>query len=177
MADIVALTEKITAPTPEGWVPNRDRLASLKRQAQSGTLRDVPYLDALNEGRKIVRDNLTWIMKREKLDALIVPTSSSPPGLIKPVAGSETTPRSAPTITGSVDQLSNITGWPDLVVPAGFTGDPALPVGLSFIGPAFSEVRLLGYGYAFEIALPARRLPVHTPILAGEIFDYDIGHP
>jgi amidase len=74
-----------------------------------------------------------------------------------------------------VDQVSNITGWPDLVVPAGFTGDPALPVGLSFIGPAFSEARLLGYGYAFEIALPARRLPVHTPVLPGDIFDSEVG--
>lgn len=175
MADIVSLTEKITEPTPEGWVPNQNRLASLKRQARSGTLHDIPYLDALNEGRKIIRDNLTWIMSREQLDAFIAPTSSSPPGVVKPVAGSETASLSAPTGTGSVDQVSNITGWPDLVVPAGFTSDPALPVGLSFIGPAFSEGRLLGYGYAFEIALPARRLPVHTPILPGEVFDYESG--
>ncbi len=175
IADIVRLSEKITEPTPEGWVPNPNRLTSLRRQARSGTLQDLPYLDALQEGRKIVRDNLAWIMDQEKLDAFIVPTSSTPPALIAAENAGTATGRSAPTVTGSVDQLSNITGWPDLVVPAGFTSDPALPVGLSFIGPAFSEARLLGYGYAFETALPARRLPVHTPILPGEIFDYETG--
>ena len=175
LAEIVNLTDKITEPTSEGWVPNRDRLVSLKRQARSGTLYDVPYLDALNEGRKIVRDNLTWIMNQEKLDAFIVPTSSSPPGVIKSVAESKMAPHSASTVAGSVDQVSNITGWPDLVVPAGFTSNPTLPVALSFIGPAFSEGRLLGYGYAFELALPARRLPMHTPNLPGETFDYESG--
>ncbi len=170
--DLVQLTERITAPTPEGWVPNPDRLVSLRRQAKSGTLQDAPYLDALNEGRKIVRENLAWIMSRQKLDAFIVPTSSRPPELIAPAPRTEPAGRTPPPLAGSVDQFSNITGWPDLVVPAGFTGDPALPVGLSFIGPAFSEARLLGYGYAFEVALPARRLPVNTPALPGEIFTY-----
>ena len=173
VADLVRLTEKITAPTPDGWVPNPDRLRSLKRQIQPGTLHDTPYLDALNEGRKIVRDNLSWIMSRDNLDAFIVPTSSSPPDLIVPRVAGPATTKPAPLLTGSVDQLSNITGWPDLVVPAGFTSDPALPVGLSFIGPAFSEARLLGYGYAFERALPVRRLPLYTPALPGERFQYE----
>jgi amidase len=68
--------------------------------------------------------------------------------------------------------LANVTGWPDLIVPAGFTSNPTLPVALSFIGPAFSEARLLAYGYAFEQALPVRTLPVNTPRLAGEKFEY-----
>jgi amidase len=173
LQDIVQLTAKITAPTPEGWVPNPDRLISLRRQAKAGSLQDVPYLNALNEGRKIVRENLTWIMTEKKLDAFIVPTSSSLPELIAPVARGEGASHTPPPLAGSVDQFSNITGWPDLVVPAGFAGEPALPVGLSFIGPAFSEARLLGYGYAFEAALPARRLPRSTPALPGEAFTYE----
>ena len=32
-----------------------------------------------------------------------------------------------------------------------------LPVGLSFIGPAWSEARLLGLGYAFEQTTPSAR--------------------
>jgi amidase len=228
IADIVRLTEKITAPTPEGWVPNPNRLASEKKQAKSVTLHDTPYLDALNEGRKIVRENLTWILEKQKLDAFIVPTNSRPTGLISAEAGrgggaaggsgagagrggaagrggsagrggavsaapagaapsagaatptAEESPRGAApagggSVAGSVAQISNISGWPDLVVPAGFTSEPLLPVCISFIGPAFSEDRLLAYGYAFELALPARRLPVHTPVLPGEKFDYEIG--
>jgi len=47
-----------------------------------------------------------------------------------------------------------------------------LPVTLSFIGPAFSEARLLALGYAFEQAMPARMLPITTPALAGETITY-----
>ncbi|NIP78013.1 MAG: glutamyl-tRNA amidotransferase, partial [Gemmatimonadetes bacterium] len=58
----------------------------------------------------------------------------------------------------SATNLANLTGFPDLIVPAGFTSD-RLPVGISFLGPAFSEPRLLGLGYAFEQATRARRDP------------------
>ena len=64
----------------------------------------------------------------------------------------------------SATRYANLTGFPDLIVPAGFTGD-GLPVGLSFLGRAFDEPRLLALGYAFEQATRARRLPVHTPPL------------
>ena len=64
--------------------------------------------------------------------------------------------------------LANLTGFPDLIVPADYTG-VGLPVALSFSGAAFSETRLLALGYSFEQATHARRLPVHTPKLAGEI--------
>jgi amidase len=60
-----------------------------------------------------------------------------------------------------------LTGFPDLIVPAGFTGD-YLPVGISFLGQAFSESKLLALGYSFEQATHARRRPVHTPLRAGD---------
>jgi amidase len=43
-----------------------------------------------------------------------------------------------------------------------------LPVAISFVGPAFSEAKLIGLGYAFEQATRARRRPAHTPGLSGE---------
>jgi amidase len=64
--------------------------------------------------------------------------------------------------------LANLTGFPDLIVPVGFTGDE-LPVTLSFLGPAFSEAKLLAIGYSFEQATQARRLPIQTPRLQGEV--------
>lgn len=173
-AEIIALSEKVTEPTKEGWVPNKDRLSAYKREAKAGTLDDKPYHSALEEGRKIVRENLEWFIAKEKLDAFIVPTSSRPPELIKrpetPPAGGASRPNN-----GSAAHLANASGWPDLVVPAGFTSDPLLPVTLSFIGPAFSEARLLALGYAFEQALPARALPVTTPALPGETISYPGG--
>ncbi len=38
-----------------------------------------------------------------------------------------------------------------------------LPVGLSFIGTAWSEAALLAYGYAFEQAAHARTPPPEVP--------------
>jgi amidase len=54
-----------------------------------------------------------------------------------------------------------------LIVPAGFSTED-LPIGISFIGPAFSESRLLAIGYAFEQSTKARRLPIHTPLRSGD---------
>jgi len=67
--------------------------------------------------------------------------------------------------------LANLTGFPDLIVPAGFTAR-GLPVTISFLGTAVSEPRLLALGYAFEQRTKARRLPATTPPLAGEHFRY-----
>jgi amidase len=38
-----------------------------------------------------------------------------------------------------------------------------LPVGLSFIGPAWSEARLLGYGFAYEQAAKIKMTPKFLP--------------
>ena len=163
--DIIALAEKITEPTKEGWVPNKNRLEYYRREKKAATVDQTPYLSALAEGRKIVRDNLTWLIEQNKLDAFIVPTESRPPELLKD-------DNQADPAVGYAARLGNMTGWPDLIVPAGFTSNPALPVTLSFIGPAFSEARLLSLGFAFEQAMPARALPVTTPELPGETITY-----
>jgi amidase len=41
-----------------------------------------------------------------------------------------------------------------------------LPLGLSFIGTAYSEARLLGLGYAFEQKTKARKAPTFRRTLA-----------
>ncbi|MDB5584261.1 MAG: amidase [Bradyrhizobium sp.] len=51
-----------------------------------------------------------------------------------------------------------IAGYPHLTVPMGLVR--GMPVGLSFIGPAFSDGALLRYGYAFE-ATGSLREPPH----------------
>ena len=109
----------------------------------------------------MVRAAIEGMLASEKLDAIVYPTSSRRPGLLSappdpPGGGRE-----------SATNIANLTGFPDLIVPAGFTGDK-LPVGISFFGPAFSEPKLLSLGYSFEQATKARRRPVHTPALKGE---------
>jgi len=51
---------------------------------------------------------------------------------------------------GGAGSLAAVAGYPHLTVPMGFVR--GLPVGLSFLGPKWSEERLLGFGYAFEQA-------------------------
>jgi amidase len=62
--------------------------------------------------------------------------------------------------------LPAIAGYPYITVPMGEVH--GLPVGLSFIGPKWSEARLLGLGYAFEHATHDWRPPT---------FARDVLHP
>ena len=49
---------------------------------------------------------------------------------------------------GGAGYLAAIAGYPHLTVPMGMV--KGLPVGLSFLGPKWSEAMLLGLGYAYE---------------------------
>ncbi len=147
----------------DGAGPNPSRWNLFKVEAKSGSTSDPRYTSVRDHGLPLVRAIVEGIMASEKLDAIVYPTSSRRPGLIAETGqggaggGGER----------SATNIANLTGFPDLIVPAGFTGDK-LPVALSFFGPAFSEGRLLALGYSFEQATHARRLPIHAPHLPGE---------
>jgi amidase len=59
--------------------------------------------------------------------------------------------------------LPAVSSYPHLTVPMGYVKD--LPVGLSFIGPAWSDAKLLSMGAAFERAAQARKPPGFLPSL------------
>jgi amidase len=147
---------------PDGAGPNPSRWTLFKREAESGTLADYRYTSVRDYGLPLVRAAIDGIIAAQKLDAIVYPTSSRRPGMIADT-GAAGGGGGAPSATN----IANLTGFPDLIVPAGFTGDN-LPVGLSFFGPAFSEPKLLALGYSFEQATHARRRPVHTPSRPGE---------
>lgn len=66
---------------------------------------------------------------------------------------------------GNNCQLSASTGFPALVVPAGFTPD-GLPVGIEMLGRPWSEHELLSAGLALEQSSPQRKAPASAPPLA-----------
>ncbi|MAX00545.1 MAG: amidase [Sphingomonas sp.] len=63
----------------------------------------------------------------------------------------------------SASDLPAISGYPHLTVPMGLV--QGVPVGLSFIGPKYSDARLLAAGYAYEQASQARIAPPYLPTL------------
>ena len=108
-----------------------------------------------------MRAILDGIFKANNIDAIVYPTASRRPQRI------DAPPEPPGGAASSGSNLANLSGFPDLIVPAGFSTED-LPIGISFLGPAFSESRLLAIGYAFEQATKARRLPVHTPLRPGD---------
>jgi amidase len=140
--------------------PNPVRWNLFKKEAESGgKLDDYRYLSVRDHGLPLIRTVVEGVLAAEKLDAIVYPTSSRRTPLISDAIPS-------PDSASAVD-IANLTGFPDLIVPAGFTTED-LPVGISFFGPAFSEPKLLALGYSFEQATHVRRLPVHTPQLENQ---------
>jgi len=165
--EMIERSNQFTAVRTDGAGPNPSRWNLFKREASSGGLDDYRYTAVRDFGLPMMRATVEGMIAAQKLDAIVYPTASRKPGLI-----AAPPPPANPTailadMGLSATDISNLTGFPDLIVPAGFTGEN-LPVGLSFFGLAFSESKLLGLGYSFEQATHARRLPVHTPLRAGE---------
>lgn len=114
-----------------------------------GTLNDKAYKQALANLRRYARkDGFDALMKKQKLDVLVVP-SNNPAWVTDPVNGDH--------YTAGSSSIAATAGYPSVTVPMGQVRE--LPLGLSFIGPAWSEAKLLGYAYAFEQATKARRKP------------------
>jgi len=136
----------------------------LKRNdEQALPLTDPVYLAAKNEGIAFVKAIVIGIFQKNQLDALVYPTSPRPAPPIG-VTGGGGGMGAAPS------GIANQTGFPDLIVPAGMTKD-GLPVTISFFGLAYSEPKILGYGYDFEQATHALKLPKFTPALPADTFN------
>ena len=88
------------------------------------------------------------LLKQHKLDVLVGPTMP-PAWKIDAVNGDQIS-------GGGAGKLAAVAGYPHLTVPMGLV--KGLPVGLSFLGPKWSDALMLRLGYAFEQArggLPA----------------------
>jgi amidase len=60
-------------------------------------------------------------------------------------------------VRGGATTLPAIAGYPHVTVPMGLV--EGLPVGLSFIGPAWSDAQLLRFAFAYEQRTNVRRPP------------------
>lgn len=148
LADVVAFNEK-----------HRDREMAFFRQElfekalKLGGLDSAEYQAALAACVKGARtEGLDKAFDAHRLDAIVAPTG----GLAW-----LTDPVNADHYGGSFSTPAAVAGYPHLTVPCGLVR--GLPLGLSFVGRAWTEAKLLGYGFAYEQATLARRAPKFLP--------------
>jgi amidase len=120
---------------------------------EKGPLTEQAYVDALAENHRLSRaQGIDATMERERLDTLVMPTGG-PAWKIDLISGDHH--------SGGSAQPAALAGYPAISVPMGHVS--GLPVGLTFIGRAYSEARLIQLAYAFEQATQARQTPRYTP--------------
>ena len=125
-------------------------------QAQAkGPLSEPAYIKARDAARRLAgKDGLLAVLAKEKLDAVIAP-SLSPAWPTDHVLGDH--------FVGAGYGMPAVAGTPSLTVPIG--DSHGLPLGITFMGPAYSEGEVIGFGYALEQATKARKAPEYKPTL------------
>ena len=117
--------------------------------AARGGLNDPGYIAARMRARRLAGpEGIDAALRAQRLDVLVAPTTGVA-WRIDPAHGDR--------FPGAGYGAAAVAGYPALTVPMGQAG--GLPLGLSFIGTAWSDARVLQYGYAYEQLTQARRPP------------------
>ena len=119
-----------------------------RAEATTGDLAEPGYRAARAEASQRAREALDGPLAAHRLDAIVTLTAN-PAWLTDYALGDhDIFHTSGP---------SAVAGYPAVCVMAGNVS--GLPVGLSFLGPAWSEPALIALAYAFEQRAPARLVP------------------
>ncbi len=135
---------------------------SMKRTLEFGPLDfDRQYLSRL-KNRSMLQEAILSLMDKYELDALVYPFKTLPATKISEGWNNR----------AADNPLSSQTGYPGLLVPAGFTSK-GLPIALEFLGRPFDEPVLIKLASAYEHVSGHRKTPPNTPPLPGEIITYN----
>jgi amidase len=122
---------------------------------KKGPLTTPAYRTALATCRARSRTaGIDAVMTKHKLDAIVAPTGGPawPTDLVN-----------GDHFLGASSTAAAVSGYPNVTVPAGFVH--GLPVGVSFMGRAWSEARLIELAFAYEQATQHRRAPAFIPTI------------
>jgi amidase len=144
MADLIAFNKKDKARE----MPYFAQEHLLASEAKAG-LDSKDYLAALANNQRFTREEgIDQVLREHRLDALVAPTGGLA-WLTDFINGDH--------YGGSFSSPAAVAGYPHITVPAGLVH--GLPVGLSFVGAAYTEAALIGMAYAYEQASLQRRPP------------------
>lgn len=120
-----------------------------ERAQAKGSLDEIAYIEARSKARRLAgAEGLEAALAASQLDAVVAP-ATAPAWLIDPVSGDH--------FLGEGYGAAAVAGTPSITVPMGdYFG---LPVGIVFMGSAWSEPRLIELAYAFEQKTHARKPP------------------
>ena len=120
-----------------------------EKAVEKGPLTEPAYLDALTTCRRVSRtEGIDAVIDEHRLDAIVAP-SNAPAWRIDYANGDH--------YVGGNSTPAAVAGYPNVTVPMGFAFD--LPIGISFMGRAWSEGTLIRLASAFEHATSHRRPP------------------
>ncbi len=149
LADVIAFNEA-NAAAELPWFGQDILLSSDSRT----DLDDPEYLAAVMRLQAAGRSNgIDAALKAHDLDALVAPTNA-PASKIDLVNGDRSGGMGASTPAA-------IAGYPLLTLPAGYRH--GLPIGITFLGTAWSELDLIRLAYGFEQAAKIWRAPEFHP--------------
>jgi amidase len=123
---------------------------------RSGPLSDAAYIEAHERGRRQAGpEGIDAALSANQLDVLVAPTMG-PAWLTDLIDGDH-------AVGGDISTPPAMAGYPHVTVPM----EPVhgLPIGLSFVGTAWSDAALIGYAYAYEQATHLRGAPRFLPHL------------
>jgi amidase len=125
------------------------------RAQAKGPLTSAGYLAARAKCLRMSRtEGIDATIAKHRLTAIIAPTGGPawPTDLLN-----------GDHFTGGSSTPAAVAGYPSITVPAAFIH--GLPIGLSFIGPRWSDATLIGLAYGFEQVTKVRKPPRFEPTI------------
>jgi amidase len=144
LADLIAFDEREQAREMPYF--GQDQFISAQKK---GPLTSAAYTAARVKCRALARgQGIDFVLRQHHLDAIVAPTGS-PAWTTDLVNGDH--------FSGASSTPAAVAGYPSITLPAGQAF--GLPVGISFIGTAWSEAKLIGLAYGYEQAANHRQPP------------------